>query len=102
MNKRKSVEEWTALVKEYNSSGLNLTAWCKEKELSKSYFYPHLKKIKSIAAETSEQKWVAIALPESVEKSSISLKVGNITLDIKNGFDKEILLNVLSVVMKLC
>lgn len=27
MNKRKSKAQWMILAKEYNSSGLNLTAW---------------------------------------------------------------------------
>lgn len=102
MNKRKPETQWIELIREYNSSGLNLTVWCKEKKLSKSSFYPHLKKFKALAAEPFEQKWGALAMPKSVEAPSILLKVGIITLDIKNGFDKETLMDVLSVVMKQC
>jgi len=102
MNKRKSEEQWMELIKEHNLSGLNLTAWCKEKKLSKSSFYPYLKKFRALAAETSEQKWGAIAIPKNVEASSISLKVGNTILYIKDGFDKETLTDVLIVVLKLC
>lgn len=102
MNKRKSEAQWMALVEERNSSSLNLTAWCREKEICKGSIYPYLKKFKALAAETSEQKWGAIVIPKSSETSLISLKVGTITLDIKNGFDKETLLDVLSVVMTLC
>ncbi|MBZ9607330.1 hypothetical protein G9F73_005760 [Clostridium estertheticum] len=102
MNKRKSKAQWMSLIKEYNSSGLNLTAWCREKEISKSSFYPYLKSFKAPASEPSEQRWGTVTIPKSTEASSISLKVGTITLDIKNGFDKETLIDVLSVVMKLC
>jgi hypothetical protein len=102
MNKRKSEAQWMALVEEHSSSRLNLTAWCREKGICKGSFYPYLKKFKAIAAETSEQKWGAVVIPKSCETSSISLKVGTITLDIKNGFDKETLVDVLSVVMTLC
>lgn len=102
MNKRKSESQWMALVKERNSSSLNLTAWCREKEICKGSFYPYLKKFRALAAETSEQKWGAIVIPKSAETSLISLKVGTISLDIKNGFDKETLMDVLSVVMTLC
>jgi hypothetical protein len=102
MNKRKSEEQWMGLVKKFNSSALNVTAWCRENGISKGSFYPYLNKFKALAAESSEQEWGAKTMPKSVGASSISLKVGTITLDIKNGFDKETLIDVLSVVMKLC
>jgi hypothetical protein len=102
MNKRKSEAQWMALVEEHSSSSLNLTAWCREKGICKGSFYPYLKKSKAIAAGTSEQKWGAVVIPKSCETSSISLKVGTITVDIKNGFNKETLVDVLSVVMTLC
>ncbi|MBC2579088.1 IS66 family insertion sequence element accessory protein TnpA [Clostridium sp. DJ247] len=101
MRNRKSQEQWMVLVKEYKASGLNLTAWCKEKGISKSSIYPYLKKFSS-EAESSEQKWGLITISKSIETSPISLKIGAVTLDIKSGFDKETLGDILSVVMKLC
>ena len=102
MNKRKSEEQWMQLVKNFNSSGLNVTAWCRESGISKGSFYTYLNKFKALAAEPSEQKWGAITIPKNIETSSISLKVGNITLDIKSGFNKETLKDILSVVTNLC
>jgi len=102
MNKRKSEEEWMQLVKKFNSSGLNVTAWCRENGISKGSFYPYLNKFKALANEPSEQKWGAIAIPKNIETSSISLTVANITLNIKSGFDKETLKDILSIVTNLC
>jgi hypothetical protein len=65
------------------------------------FFYPYLKKSEALA-EPLEQKWRSITIPKHIETSSILLKVGTITLDIKSGFDKETLRDVLNVVMKLC
>jgi len=101
MTKRKSNEEWMLLAKDYRSSGLKLTVWCRERGISKSSFYPYLKKSKALA-EPLEPKWGSITMPKHIETSSILLKVGTITLDIKCGFDKETLRDVLNVVMKLC
>ena len=101
MHKRKSEKEWLELVKEYTTSGLNLTAWCKKNNICKSSIYPYLKKIKASASETSEQKWGVLALPKRLEVAPISLKIGTITLEIKNGFEKETLADILSVVIKL-
>jgi putative transposase len=102
MNKRKSEEQWMELVRKFNSSGLNVTAWCRDIGISKGSFYPYLNKFKALAAESSKQEWGAITIPKIVETTLISLKVGTITLDIKNGFDKETLRDILSVVTKLC
>jgi hypothetical protein len=101
MRKRRSKEEWDALVKDYKISGLSLTAWCREKGISKSSIYPYLKKFNR-EAETCEQKWGAIIIPKIIESPSISVKVGDVTLDIKKGFDKGTLADVLSVVINLC
>ena len=97
----RSEEQWMELIKEYTVSGLNITDWCSKKKLNKSSFYRHLKKVQAPAAEPLEQKWVSITLPKRVEAPSISLTVGTFTLDIKNGFDKETLMDILGVVMKL-
>lgn len=83
------------------ASKLSITAWCKKRDVCKGSFYTYLKKFEAIADPVA-QKWGAIVLPESIEESSISLKIGTITLGIKSGFDKETLGDVLNVVMKLC
>ena len=97
----KSEKQWMELIKEYNASGLNITDWCGNKKLNKSSFYRHLKKVQAPTAEPIEQKWVSIALPKRFEAPSISLTIGTFTLDIKNGFDKETLMDILGVVINL-
>lgn len=101
MKKRRTAEEWMLLVEDFKTSNLKITAWCRKRDVCKGSFYPYLKKSEAIADPVA-QKWGTVALTEAIEESLISLKVGNITLDIKNGFDKETLSNVLNVVMELC
>ena len=104
--KRRSPSEWMDLVKDFKASKLTLVAWCRENNISKSSIYPYLKKYKNQSetkqVETKEQNWGAISLPKNIEKSAISLKMGSITLDVKSGFDKKTLSEILSVVMELC
>lgn len=106
MRKRRSKAQWIELVKEFKSSGLNLTAWCRENSISKNSIYPYLKKYKNQSetkqVETKEQNWGAISIPKNIENPAISLKMGSITLNVKSGFDKKTLSEVLSVVMELC
>lgn len=101
MYKRKSKEQWMTLVKDYETSGLNITAWCRAKGIRKSSFYQYIKKIDK-RTQPSEQKWGLITIPKNIGTSLISLRVGAITLDINSGFDKETLADVLNVVMKQC
>ena len=101
MNKRKSKEQWMALINEFKASGLNLTTWCREKGICKSSIYPYITKFNT-PVKPSEQKWGSIIIPRNVEASSISLKIGSISIDIKNGVDKVTLSDVLNVILKLC
>jgi len=98
MNKRKSTEEWMSIIGDYLSSGINLTAWCRNNGISKSSMYPYINKFNK-ASKPLEQLWCPVSIPKIKEPASISLKIGLITLDIKPGFEKEVLAEVLSVVM---
>lgn len=101
MRIRRSEEQWTELAKNFKISGISLTAWCREKGISKSSFYPYLKKI-SAKDLPVEQIWGEILFPRNIENSPIPLKIGSMPIDIKIGFYKETLLDVLSMIMKLC
>lgn len=101
MAERRSKEEWMILVEEYKVSGVNQTAWCREKGLNKGSFSNYLKKAEALAT-VSKSEWGSLAIPRKFETSSISLKIGDIILDIKDDFNKETLKDVLNVVMKLC
>lgn len=99
MGKRRSVNEWMILVSKYKNSGKNLTTWCRENKISKSSIYPYINKSKS---QPSIESWGSLSMEESVQKSSISLTIGNITLDIKDGFNKSTLQDILTVVNNIC
>jgi hypothetical protein len=101
MNKKKSKDEWFELVEAFKASGLTLTTWCKEKCISKSSIYPYLKKYDS-QNNYVEPQWVALPINKNNEATTLSLKVGSVTLDIKNGYDKDALADVLSLLIKLC
>lgn len=101
MSKRRTAKEWMLLVKDFKNSKLKLTTWCRNKEISKSSIYPYLKKF-TIKEELMEPQWAEIAMPKTIETSSITLKVGGITLELKNGFNRELLSDILGVVLTLC
>ncbi|WP_170065711.1 hypothetical protein, partial [Clostridium vincentii] len=64
-------------------------------------FIAYKKKSEAVAGENTLE-WGSVAIPKKFETSSISLKIGDIILDIKNDFNKETLKDVLNIIMKLC
>jgi transposase len=101
MNKRKSEKEWEKIVEEFKRSGLNLTAWCRKNNISKSSIYPYIKKFNS-SKESLGKNWVSIPVRKISETAAFSLKIGTAILDIRSGFDKDELSELLDVVIKLC
>lgn len=100
MAKKRTEEEWMLLIKEFKNSKLKFIVWCRNKGISKSSIYPYLKK--SRIKEPIEPEWVEITMPKITDSSSITLKIGDITLDLKNGLNRELLSDVLGVVLSLC
>lgn len=99
MGKKRSLDEWMILVSKYKNSGENLTTWCKENKISKSSIYPYINKAKT---QGPIESWGSLSMEEPIQKSSISLTIGNITLDIKDGFNKSTLQDILTVVNNIC
>ncbi|WP_341458739.1 IS66 family insertion sequence element accessory protein TnpA, partial [Clostridium vincentii] len=77
MAERRSKEEWMILLKEYKVSGVNQTAWCREKGINKGTFIAYKKKSEAVAGENTLE-WGSVAIPKKFETSSISLKIGDI------------------------
>lgn len=68
MNKKRSKEDWQQLVEEYNNSGLSLTNWCKEKNISKSTIYPYVKKYSKGNVEITSQQWGTIDISDKSKR----------------------------------
>lgn len=95
MGKRRTKDQWATLVKDFRASGLSLGAWCRNNGISKSSIYPYLNKNQQ-EVNMSKQEWGKVTIANPIEEQPIVLKVRNITLDIKSGFNKETLSDILT------
>lgn len=120
MRKTKEPEEclvWEKRFKEFLNSGKSQAAWCKERNINPNTFnfwYLRLKREKTqFEKETNEPvKWLAIEPKETEIKvetdikptsgQAIDLKIANVSIVIKPGFDGEHLLNIVKTLSKLC
>ena len=101
MANRKTKSEWMEIVKEFKASGLGITAWCKQHGICKTTIYPYIRMFNN-ENHVENQEWAKLSIPKKPFDSPITIKGSSITLDVKNGFDKETLSEVLIVVMSLC
>ena len=96
---RYSQAQWEEMIAEYKASGISAEKWCSKKGITKSVLYKWMSRISKTKASASEPLWVEIAAPEVF--SDISLKYKEISIDIKQGYNKSLLADVLKVVMNL-
>lgn len=75
---RRTEAQWMQLVNDFKSSGLSLTAWCGENKINKSSISRYIQKYNK-QANSKQQEWGVAAIPKSLEKSSILLKIGAVT-----------------------
>jgi len=106
MTKKGLRSEWEAKINEFKTSGQSQAAWCKEKKINIHTFnYWFVKFKNAIAQEEKQTSWMPLTVSNSgknTEDSTINIKIGNVIIDIKHGFDPELLLKVTEALRTLC
>lgn len=103
--KRKEAKrlEWDALIKEYKASGLSAEKWCYGKGYRKSQLYWQIRKRRD-SEEPGEPatQWISLMAESAVEVSGIKVKIGSAEIIIVNGFDAELLCEVIRALKNVC
>ncbi len=92
---------WEERIEAFSASGLSQAAWCREQDLPAHQLSYWLRKLKSGTSIARNNRWVSIPIT-TTEKSGVSLRIGNIALEIEPGFDTKVLSDVIRSVMALC
>jgi hypothetical protein len=78
-------------------------AWCEAKKIKKNTLKYWIAKLKVNDKKVdSNIKWATVPFSGHPISSPITLKFNDIKIEVETGFDKDVLADVLSVVMKLC
>ncbi|EYE87116.1 hypothetical protein Q428_15245, partial [Fervidicella metallireducens AeB] len=102
--------QWLERIKAYKASGLTQAAFCKENNLNIKQLSYWVRKYRNIEQEQKNnsdesQNWLALDIKNNMsqtEKDVINVRVGKAVVEIKPGFDKNHLLNLLKVLETLC
>jgi len=112
LSNEERIAEWRELLNDQRSSGLTVIKWCESKGLSENAYYYWRKRIVAPSLPESISKieknteckpgWLAVPLNDSVPSSSLTLRVGRVSIDVSSGFDSSFLSNVLTVLEARC
>lgn len=108
---------WEKRYNEFQASGKSQAAWCKEKNINPNTFNFWYLRLKREKAEPEKQpkesiKWLALD-PKEIEikpetdiapssRHAIDIKIANMTIEVKSGFEPEHLINIIKTLSKLC
>ena len=110
MNLKENRKLWIKRVKEYRKSGMKAKEWCAKEGVNKSalsYWVTKLNKENNTQSKKTKEastQWLSINVVEeekTIKKPSIDIKIGLASIEVENGFDKNLLLDVLGVLKSL-
>ena len=90
---------WEQRLAEYATSGKSIVTWCKEQSIRDHQFYYWRKKLcLAQAANDQPVQWFTLGLEQaSLAPDSIAVHVGQVTLEIKKGFDQYLFREIVQV-----
>jgi hypothetical protein len=90
---------WEARVAKYKASGQSAKVWCTENDVNISQLYYWLKK-EHVSDE--QPMWVPVAIEEPSRESTLCVRVGRASVELRPGFDPELLLKVVKTLSAVC
>lgn len=106
-------EKWLSIIKECQSSGMTIRAWCQQNNIKEATYYRNLQKLRSeicgqLPITVSEPEKPVVFHPLQVEtpipnsKPAITIRRGNTTIEINNNASKETVETVLKALESSC
>lgn len=105
-------EQWLALISDCQSSGMTVTAWCKQNDICEQTYYRNLKKLREDACcsfpvpaqpgKTAVFKQLQLQQPVSDGNAAVLIHLPYATLEVYNGAGRETLEAVLAALKSTC
>lgn len=99
--------EWENRIAAFRASGQTQSNWCRANDLSLHKLRYWLKKLENRNSEhspTHATKWIPIAFEESLQdlNESLQIKVGQVSIEVKPGFNPSLLAEVIRTIKLIC
>ena len=94
---------WESRIAAYKSSGLSISKWCAVHQVSRHQFYYWMRKLQNV--EDSTAQWIALDVhlqPAIKMDATLIVRIGSATIEVKPGFDRNLLSDVVQTLQALC
>jgi transposase-like protein len=90
---------WEQRLAEQQASGQSIAAWCNHHSIRAHQFYYWRRKMRLGQVDNSQQvKWLSLGLERvSLDPDTIAVHIGQATIEIKKGFDQQLLREIVQV-----
>ncbi|MCL6481795.1 MAG: helix-turn-helix domain-containing protein [Firmicutes bacterium] len=106
MSRQELRELWEQRVAEFRASGQSVATWCAARGIPPHQLHYWLRKFSDDrpVERTSSVRWLSVQVDESPIPSTdtVVLRVGNVEIEVKPGFDPLLLRQVVQVLMTTC
>jgi len=96
MTKEELRDFWAARVKEFKESGQSAPAWCAANNIKLHQLRYWLRKEKQTSTVTT-LSWLPLNLSNTCPETSLLVRVGQVAVEVKPGFDPKLLADVVKV-----
>ena len=103
MTRKELRTKWQARIKEFRKSGQSVPAWCKENNVKVHQLRYWLRKETQKQVESTTDKtcsWLPLDLNQSDTESTLTIHVGQASIEVRPGFDPQLLLDVVNTLQR--
>ena len=95
MTKTERQTLWTTRITEFKASGQNVPTWCADNNIRPYQLWYWLRKEKLATIDTT-LAWLPVDLSNTEFQDSLLVRVGQVVVKVKSGFDPKLLLDVVN------
>ena len=90
---------WEQRLAEHQVSDKSIAAWCNDHSIKVHQFYYWRKKLRFGQVDNNQPvKWLALGLNRvSLDPDTIAVHIGQATIEVKKGFDQQLLREIMQV-----
>ena len=109
--RQKLRREWETRIAEYQASGQSVREWCAANGIKPGRLWYHLRRCRErcqekAGKETMAPMWLQATLtgpaPEEQDSARLLIRIGEATIEVRAGFDPELLSGVVRVLRAIC
>lgn len=93
-------QEWEVRVASYRSSGLSMAKWCAANDVKPHQLGYRLKRERAAASDASPVTWLRASVSEF--DAGLSVRVGGVVIEVRPGFDADLLCSVVRALSTGC